>query len=932
MAGELPTDPGFVGRHEERAALGDAVGAVRRGEPRTIIVEGQAGIGKSTLLRQVIQGAPAAPLLDASGAEWERARSWGVVEQLVRSCPLEWERLPAALLPPYADAPTVGSALVELLGSSFQDGPVLVLVDDAHWADLASLQALTFALRRLRYDPVLALFAARTEHHHTVPEGLWRLADSPRGRHLTLRGLPTDDLVALGGSVGVQLSRPAAARLADHTAGNPLHARALLEELDHEELEGPHGVPLPAPRSFAEVVVRRVGRCPPTSRRLAAAAAVLGARSPVVTAAELAGVGDPPGALEPLVAAKLVTTHRHGASLELRFGHALVRAAVYHAQGPAQLERLHRRAAALIGDERLALRHREAASRGHDDDLAERTEDFGRRQQVRGSWAVAAEAFSSAARLSSDAGDRERRLMEAADAALLAGDSPTVQHLLELLEADRDSAHRRYVQARIALVTATCEGARRLTDLAWHLCDTAVDRDLAARIASLAALLDVNDGRPEESLAWARRAFTLSDAPPPDARLALLLSLSAVGRVDEVARLAAAVPDPPPVDVPSDQVDVAMARGILRLWAGDPGGATSDLAAVHGTCARRGPFHTGQIALFYLADAQYRAGDWDAAIASAQTAVSAIQDAEQPWFDAFVHAAAAFPLAGRGEFGAAIAHLTAAQAGARARGDMATRVWAATAAARVAHAQGDLPRVLEVIAPIRCDLTTPGGRDPGMQPWALLLCEALIATGRTDAAREILDGIEEGEERPSVLLVTRGLRGMLRATVGDEAAAEEAFQEALEQAERSSEPFPRALLELAYGAALRRAGRRRPAGGQLSRARERLQVLGARPYLARCARELAACGLPPAGGRRDGHEHLTPQELAVAHLVANGSTNREAATELVVSVKAVEYHLSNIYRKLRIRSRTELALRMRASPDRGPGDLSGLAPPSAPRS
>jgi hypothetical protein len=670
MSGSMVVPAGFVGREVELSALEEARDAVRAGQPRTVIVEGPAGIGKTSLIRRAISTAAEMPVLDASGAEWERSLSWGIVEQLVRGGARPGVQLPPALVAPYADAPTVGAGLVELLGTSSRERPVVLLIDDAHWADVASLQAVTFALRRLRHDPVLAVFATRIEGRERVPDGLWRLAEGPRGALLALAGLPPDDLAALAGEFGVRLSGLTAAQLAEHTSGNPLHARGLLGELDPEQLEGLHEVPLPAPRSFTELVSARMARCPPNSVGLAAAAAVLGSKCPVVLAGELAAIEDPAAALDPLVEAGLVATRRLGAALEVCFAHALVRAAVYHALRPAQAARLHRRAATLLDDERLALQHRAAAVPGQDEDLADLTEAFAWRQRTRGAWASAAEAFARAARLTADPGRRERRLMEAADAALLAGDATTVQYLVEQLDPEGDSAHRRYVMARIALVTAPWEQVRQLADLAWEICDPTVAPDLAARIANLAAMLAVNDGRAEESLAWSRHALVLSETPPPDARWAQLLALSALGRSEEVAAVTAAIPDTME-DLPRGQTDIVVARGMLRLWDGDLPQAISDLSAAHRTCARRGPFHTGHVALFYLADAQYRAGDWDGAIASAEVAVSATEDADQPWFAPFVHAAAAFPLAGRGDVDAAAAHVEAALAGARARGDMA---------------------------------------------------------------------------------------------------------------------------------------------------------------------------------------------------------------------------------------------------------------------
>ena len=155
------------------------------------------------------------------------------------------------------------------------------------------------------------------------------------------------------------------------------------------------------------------------------------------------------------------------------------------------------------------------------------------------------------------------------------------------------------------------------------------------------------------------------------------------------------------------------------------------------------------------------------------------------------------------------------------------------------------------------------------------------------------------------------VRGRLAAAQGDISAAEAAFQRGLDEIEQLPMPFERALLELAYGQVLRRAGQRRAAAIKLQAAHDRLSILNARPYLERCDRELAACGLTPAKRSDFDPSRLTAQESAVARLVAAGMGNRQVATELFVSIKTVQFHLTHIYAKLGISSRGELAAQFR---------------------
>jgi ATP/maltotriose-dependent transcriptional regulator MalT len=206
-----------------------------------------------------------------------------------------------------------------------------------------------------------------------------------------------------------------------------------------------------------------------------------------------------------------------------------------------------------------------------------------------------------------------------------------------------------------------------------------------------------------------------------------------------------------------------------------------------------------------------------------------------------------------------------------------------------------------------------GVNEPGVWDWPPLLADALVGLGRLQEAEEALtpyEALAAQRQRASALVKAARVRGILEIAMGRPGDAENAFRAGLSHAATISMPFDRALLELAFGAFLRRAGKRRAAVALLSAAQDRLTALDARPFLKRCHRELAACGLEP--GKRSGRNigKLTPQEAAVAQLVASGLSNREVAANLVVSVNTVEFHLRNIFTKLGVSSRTQLATRV----------------------
>jgi ATP/maltotriose-dependent transcriptional regulator MalT len=198
----------------------------------------------------------------------------------------------------------------------------------------------------------------------------------------------------------------------------------------------------------------------------------------------------------------------------------------------------------------------------------------------------------------------------------------------------------------------------------------------------------------------------------------------------------------------------------------------------------------------------------------------------------------------------------------------------------------------------------------GDWPWQDLRVDALLSLGRLDEAAAILGPYEQSADergRPSWRAGAARARGRLEAARGRHDPAEAAFLRGLEALEQVPMPFERALILVPYGRLLRRSGRRRDAAGTLRSAQQALVALRARPYLQRCERELAACGLTPVSRHGRDRERLTPQEHCVARLAAAGLSNREVAAELVLSVKTVEYHLTNTYGKLGITSRRELA-------------------------
>src|ERR1700724_3736197 len=274
----------FVGRRNELARLLAQAAEARLGHPRVALLTGEPGIGKTALAHHFVSQAQGFQLWEASGEEAEQLLTFGGIEQLVRAAP-------AAGVPALADLGArdgevrdpiwVGAALLELFGTMQTTGPVLLLIDDAQWADRPSLQALVFALRRLQADRVLTLMVSRSGSPRGHLAGVHRLVEHGHGAWVRVRGLEASSIRDLGVSMGVDhLSSRAADRIRAHTGGSPLHATAIFDEIIPAILREPSDLPLPSTAHFGALARSRLDGCTPEAQRLVGAASVLGLSCP----------------------------------------------------------------------------------------------------------------------------------------------------------------------------------------------------------------------------------------------------------------------------------------------------------------------------------------------------------------------------------------------------------------------------------------------------------------------------------------------------------------------------------------------------------------------------------------------------------------------------------------------------------------------------
>jgi DNA-binding CsgD family transcriptional regulator len=916
----------FVGRQPELAALHARLADACAGVPQIVQIEGPAGMGKTALLARFVADVrtttPTATVLRGSGEETEALLSYGVLEQLGRSAGVPVDSIVGsrrdAAAP--ADVVAVGSRFLELLGALESGGPVVLVVDDVQWADLASLRALVFTLRRLLADPVLVLLAVRDSGVPELPDSLRRLVDGPGGSALRLRGLDDDDLTDLAVQMGVPaLPGDAVRRLRDGTRGNPLYARAVLEEIPAVDW-GPEDLPLPSPRVFRRLVRQRYDACGADTRRLVDAVAVLGVRCPVPLAAALGEVTEPLPAIDEAAATDLLLASTGDLPWTLSFPHPLVRSALYDTLGPARRTALHTAAAVLVGDETAALRHRVAAAPQRDAALSVDLARFADREARRQAWPSAAAHLVAAARLAPSADDEHTMLLGAVDWLLRAGDAATAATYADAVRSFPAGPLRDSVLGSLAMARGEPAAAEAALRSAWQRCGADTDPEVVAGIALQYGVHRYGRLDAAGAVEWCLRALERTETGTVLGQTAttyLAHSLAYSGRMNE-AFAATAGADGDAGDAGYGWLQPRSARGMLRLVGGDLAGAREDLRDVATTAVDLGVLNTAAFAFATLSRADYLAGDWEDAVLHAERAVAVNEESELGFIRAMVLSIAALVPAARGEW--AVAEGLLYGPGTPGPDDYERSVLAvAVSRARLAETRGDAEGVVAALRPVQGFASRDAVNEPGFWSWADLLAEALAATGRIEEAEVLLPPHEQRAEdrgRPSAVARMARARARVEAAAGRPERAAEAFARALAAAAEARFPFERARVELAAGQFLRRTGQRRRAVELLESAHRTFSALGARPWAERCGTELAGSGLRPADrGTRD-RAVLTSQELVVARLAAAGRSNREIAGELVVSLKTVEYHLRNVFQKLGITRRRELAARLPPPPSR----------------
>ena len=910
----------FVGRENEVAVLRTAWQSAAGGSARVVAIEGDPGIGKTALIETLLADVPAL-VVRVAGASAESRYPWRILEEITgRLARARLEGRPDGM-DPLASPSFVGQGLTEAMQAA---GKLTLLVDDAQWADRASMAALQYAVRRLRDDPVLLILAYRRHgddsqlEYQTVSPGLsksWRqIFDGEQGLHLALDGLPPEDLLRLAAANGYPgLSPQGAGRLHESTGGNPGHVLELLGLMPMHSIVTGSG-PLPAPRGLAHTIAARLASCSRETRELVAGAAVLGQRFSVAALREVTGLATMAAPLAEAIDAGLLTEVPGTGGRELAFTQVLTREVIYTELGRSVRVQLHQRCAQLGGPG--ALQHRIAAADGPDERLAADLQRAAQERMAAQDIPRAAAYLRQALDCSPPGPARLSLVLATVESLLVAGDAVAAHEYEGELAAAPRGPWRDYVLGYQTLLNGHIDEATVLFKGALAVLDkgspagspgppqaTPWPADLRARIATQLAIIGILTLSYPEMIEYGSAAVEAGSAESWVSGFAWFAKTVGMTLAGHGPAALALLSD---VGEPGDEsgLEGLVARGLIRLWTDDLGGAAQDLhTAVHR--ATRGEVLRVSQTLGFLGEVEYRRGMLGEAVLFTDLAAGNAEDNDRFWDFSVLHALATFPHAARAEWAEAEHHAAQSATWARTFGVPAGLAFAAAAKAAIAQARGDAQRLLT--AAIQME-THYDSAEPGTHLFGPVRADALAQLGRIDEAAEALErfaAITARTGRKSALMSTARVAAQIAMARGDHDRAQAECERASDLAQMIGLPLEAGRIGLVAARCYHLAGRRAAAERALRAARKRFIMIGANAYrqLAdECAAELGIL----VEDSPDPFKGLTQREQDIALLVCQGLSNKQIAERLYLSPKTVETHLTRAFAKLNVSARGDL--------------------------
>jgi DNA-binding CsgD family transcriptional regulator len=913
----------LIGRDEELQGLVTLLDTPEA-FPRAAVLAGDAGIGKTALWFAALEAAAARDyrVVSSRPAETETGFSFvgladlvgdTLAETLPELSPPQRRALEQALLLDDADgAPVdergVAVAFLNTIRTLASEQPLVIAVDDVQWLDAPSLAIMSFALARLRDEAVAVLLTCRGQ----LPDPLRRALPEERLVYIDVGPLSLGALhELLRDRLGSPFGRPALVRLWETSGGNPFFALELARALERRGGRVDPSDGLLLPDNLEELVQERLEGLTPAAMEVARVVAMLA--EPTARRVEEALDAAGASGLDDALGAGLLELD----GKRIRFSHPLLASAL-NARTPLEAKRaIHSRLATLALDEEERARHLALAASGPDAAVADLLETAARRARSRGAAAAAADLAQQALRLTPEV-DRDTirgRTLEAADHVYVAGDSAHAIELLEQALADvPDGPARAAILRQLGYVRSYATGpigAVALLREALSQCegDDALEAAIASELAEAVRLSSgLVDAEP-----FAEAAVRAAARAGDDAQL--LSALAAQARIHfklgrgvprEVMARATALEKSlglPPTDW--------TLKGVIcdqLFWSHDLRGARAVAEGVAAALSgREDPLETDN--LWYRALIEFRVGNWSSAAELADAVVALDEQTGRAGYQPVIEWPRAVIAAHRGHLAEAREWAEGGIAGAREASIKTAEAGHAWVIGFIELSAGRAEEAADLLRAARDLREAAGHGEPG-QAWELPdLLDALVAVGELDEADAVVAPWEERAralDRWWALAIAGRCRALIRAAGGDFAGSFDLFERALADHERTEDPFQLARTLLALGSTQRRAKHRSAARETLERAFAIFEELGAPRWAEQTQAELGRIA-----GRSSAGEDLTPSEQRVAALVVEGLTNREVAAALFVGERTVETHLTHIYAKLGVRSRTGLAHKLR---------------------
>jgi DNA-binding CsgD family transcriptional regulator len=906
----------MVSRPDEEQAVVDCLDSANQG-PSALLVEGAAGIGKTTLCLQAVDQARRRRMrvLTTRPAEAESVVAYSALADLLGGIEARLlERLPQPQLKAVdqvllradetdtvTEPRAVAAAFLAIVEALAAEKPVLLAIDDVQWLDPSSVFALSFAARR--FAGHIGILASRRTGPGTQGAASWLQVGGPEAvRRITLQPFSVGELSELlSGRLERQFTRSDVRRIHEISGGNPFYAL----ELGRGFQGATSGREVSLPDTLSELVDARISGLAPGTRRTLLAAACLATPSTDVVARAMGTstrrVGE---LLAPAEADGIV--HMDGSGI--RFTHPLLAHGVYANAAPAERRAMHRAIADVVDQPELRARHLARGATGADETTLSALDEAAHMARSRGAPAAAAELLDLAIALGGD--DPERQIRSATH-HFESGAAERARSLLDAaikrLRPGRARAAAASLHATIVMYADGFGSAATL--LQQFLPEASEDGALAIQMLMALAYVLMNTGRKRDSAQRIDEAVQRAEALGQPTLLSRALGLQVVLRfmcgagVDEASlrRALALEDDRSPVQV---AFQPRLQNAILRAWIGELDVARKELRAINQRRIENGEESESVFMSYHRAMVEIWSGDFAEAHRITEEAMD-----RAAHLDGDVHLFSIVAI--RSSLAAYAGRVGEARRDARVALDASDRSegrelagWMITNLGFLETSLGNYEAALVVLRPVIDGLF----EDPDYSEIIVASCvgdavESMVALDRLDEAEQLTDLMERNGKRLDrawMLAVAGRCRSMLLAARGDFAAGMQAAEEAMAQHDRVPMPFERARTQLLLGQLQRRLRKKQTAAASLREALEVFERLNTPLWADRARADLARV----TGST--GTAILAPSEQRVAELAATGMTNRAIAAQLFISPKTVDTNLSRIYRKLGIHSRAEL--------------------------